>query len=94
MPPGSYRVLSKEELQHRFAKVYNITVPLIETRIFLPWLQNQLQEAGVDFRQMEIINFDELKLKYDLLVNCTALGARKLCNDESVIPVRGGRWPC
>lgn len=89
MPAGTYRILPGEELPQGFAKAYEVTVPLIETQIFLPWLQNQLLEAGVTFIQKEITDIKLLSDKHDMVVNCTALGAKKLCNDESVIPVRG-----
>lgn len=33
-------------------------------------------------------SFNEL-IGYDLIINCTGLGARDLANDEHVVPVRG-----
>ena len=27
--------------------------------------------------------------KFDVVVNCTGLGARELCNDDKIAPVRG-----
>jgi D-amino-acid oxidase len=89
MPKGSYRVMQSSELMQGIAKGYDIIVPLIETQIFLPYLQNQLQQNGVKFIKKEIGNFDELSNDYDLIINCSALGARKLCNDDKVIPIRG-----
>ncbi len=89
MPTGSYSTLPDDELKEGFSKVYNINVPLIETQIFLPWLQSHLEQNGVNFIQKEISSFDEIKEIHELVINCTALGARKLCNDLSVIPVRG-----
>jgi D-amino-acid oxidase len=89
MPQGSYRIMDKNELKPGIAKGYDIIVPLIETQIFLPYLQQQLQKNGVVFIEKEIVNFKELVNDYDIVINCSALGARKLCNDNSVIPVRG-----
>lgn len=31
----------------------------------------------------------DLKSQYDIIVNCTGFGARKLCNDLKIIPIRG-----
>jgi glycine/D-amino acid oxidase-like deaminating enzyme len=61
----------------------------METQIFLPYLQKQLSEKGVKFIEREIKSFDELTNDHDIVINCSALGSRKLCNDESIIPVRG-----
>lgn len=27
--------------------------------------------------------------KYDLLINCSGLGSRQLCNDNKIVPIRG-----
>ncbi|MEP7142087.1 MAG: FAD-dependent oxidoreductase [Ferruginibacter sp.] len=89
MPEGSFRVVSDEELEPGISQAFDITVPLIETQIFLPWLQQQLLKKGVVFIRKEIHDLDELSAQYDVVINCSALGSRKLCNDESLIPVRG-----
>lgn len=38
-------------------------------------------------------NVDNLKefsgKKYDIVFNCTGLGAQKLCNDKKIVPIRG-----
>ena len=89
MPQGTCRILAEAELENGFSKIYEATVPLIETQIFLPWLQAQLEVKGVLFIHEEISDLDQLTTRFDAVVNCTALGARDLCNDEQVIPVRG-----
>ena len=89
MPSGSYRIMDSNELQAGILKGYDIIVPLIETQIFLPWLQKQLQQSGVELIEKEINDLSELTRSYDLVINCSALGAGKLCNDDNVIPVRG-----
>ncbi|MEO6232959.1 MAG: FAD-dependent oxidoreductase [Ferruginibacter sp.] len=89
MPADSVRMMDSDELQPGVAKGYDITVPLIETQLFLPWLMQQLQQKGVAFILKKIADFDELSSSYDIIINCSALGARELCKDDQVIPVRG-----
>ena len=89
MPVDSYRIMHSNELPSNIAKGYEVQVPLIETQIFLPYLQLRLQENGVQFIKKEIKHFNELTSDYDIVINCSALGSAKLCNDESVIPVKG-----
>lgn len=89
MPNGSYKTLPKSELPEGVSKIYEVVVPLIETQSFLPWLQQQLQQHKVKFIHQEITNLEVLADKYDILINCSGLGARQLCNDNKVIPVRG-----
>lgn len=89
MPEGACRIMDKAELPENIARGYKVKVPLMETQIFLPYLQQQLSDKGVKFIEKEIKDFSELTNDYDNVINCSALGSRKLCNDESVIPVRG-----
>ncbi|CAN5644924.1 FAD-dependent oxidoreductase [soil metagenome] len=89
MPNGCVRMMEPGELQPGVAKGYDIRVPLIETQLFLPWLMQQLKQAGVAFIAKKIEALDELSSRYDVIVNCSALGARELCKDDQVIPVRG-----
>lgn len=88
MPEGSYTPLPKERLFAGYIEGDEAEVPLIETQIFLPWLQEQLRSKGVKFHQKEVKGFFELT-GYDLLINCSGLGARTLCSDEQLIPYRG-----
>jgi D-amino-acid oxidase len=88
MPPGSYQPIPKENLLPGYVEGDEAVVPLIETQTFLPWLQEQLEMKGVTFQQRMIERFNELK-GFDLVVNCSGLGARALCNDEKLIPYRG-----
>ena len=88
MPEGSYRILGVHETPEGYAKGYDVLVPLIETQIFLPWLMNELEQMHARIVQREIQSFDEIT-DTDVIVNCSALGARELCNDEELIPVRG-----
>lgn len=61
-------------------------VPLIETPVYLPWLREQLQGR---IHPRTIADLTELEREFDLVVNCTGLGARELCGDRSVHAGRG-----
>ncbi len=89
MPKGSCNIIPKKDLQKGIAKAYNVTVPLIETQIFLPYLKEYMIQRNVQFIQKEVNDLNDLQNEYDFIINCTALGARKLCNDKTIIPVRG-----
>jgi len=89
MPPGHLNVLVNGDAPKGYDKAYEAYVPLVETQIFLPWLYKQLEAKGAVFTQQEVTNLYVVGDQYDVVVNCSALGARTLCNDTSVIPVRG-----
>lgn len=89
MPAGSFRLMEKDELHVAFRLGYEVKVPLIESHLFLPWLMDYLKSRGVDFVEQEVSDFSELSDQYHMLINCAGLGARELCGDESIYPVRG-----
>ncbi|XP_073968879.1 D-aspartate oxidase-like isoform X1 [Rhodnius prolixus] len=64
---------------------------LIECRNYLPWAISQFKENGGKILKMKVDSLSDLRKigKFDLLMNCSGLGAKKLFNDGKVIPIRG-----
>ena len=89
MPEGAMRLLQPGKLPQGVAKAYEVNVPLIETQLFLPYLREELEKKGVAFIEKKIDDFKDLMQNFDCIINCAGLGARKLCNDNLLIPVRG-----
>ncbi len=89
MPDKSYSIVEEKNLPNGYAKAYLAKVPLIETQIFLPWLMQALQLLQTNFIQHNIEDVQVLATQFDAIINCTALGAKQLCNDATLIPVRG-----
>src|SRR5690242_1953656 len=89
IPKGALKKVPEKDLAADIAVAYDVTVPLIETQIFLPYLKNYVSARNVKFVEREINSFDEVKNDFDFVINCTALGSQQLCNDKSIIPVRG-----
>lgn len=89
LPEGICRILTGVEISPQYETVYEVTVPLIETQIFLPWLMEKLKEDGVQFKQEKITSLLTISRLYDFVFNCSALGSRLLCDDKTIIPVRG-----
>jgi D-amino-acid oxidase len=88
VPEGACKIIPKNNLQPGIEKAYDVSVPLIETQIFLPYLQQLLTNKNVAFKEQFINDLNEL-YSFDIIINCSALGARELCNDKTIIPVRG-----
>jgi D-amino-acid oxidase len=66
---------------------------LVEPPIFLPKLISDLDQHKVPrrckiFASMNDILSDPL-ISQKIIVNCTGLGAREICNDQNVLPVKG-----
>lgn len=89
LPDGICNISKGNDTDQQYDIVYEVTVPLIETQIFLPWLMEKLKLDGVTFIQEKIKSLHAINHLYDFVFNCTALGSRLLCDDETIIPVRG-----
>ena len=61
----------------------------VNCSLYLPWLLKRFKGLGGATQERKITNLSELAGSYDIVINCTGLGARELANDEQVYPVRG-----
>lgn len=61
-----------------------------EGRLYSRWLTRQLQAAGAHFVQRKLTSLAELAGEgWDVVVNCSGLGARQLLPDRNSYPIRG-----
>lgn len=89
IPAGTCSALDASEFPEEFQEGYALQVPLIETQIFLPWLLDFLGDKGVKLIRREVKELSELTTEHDWVINCTGLGSRELCHDQSIYPIRG-----
>jgi D-amino-acid oxidase len=80
--PGWALFVPHRQLPAGFA----VEVPLIETPAYLPWLRDRLRGR---MHARTIADLAELEREFDVVVNCSGLGARELCRDPLVQPGRG-----
>ncbi|CAL1675040.1 unnamed protein product [Lasius platythorax] len=62
---------------------------LTQSNLYLPWIKQKLLIDGVTFKQRKLNSLEELTDEFDIVINCTGLGARKLCNDRRLVSIRG-----
>lgn len=67
---------------------YCVPVPRIDVPVYMPWLVKQVEEKGGVIKQQIVQRLDEISNAYELIINCSGLGARLLTGDE-LYPVRG-----
>lgn len=56
---------------------------------YLPWIGGIFKFRGGKLVQRKIDTFSSLSQEYDLVFNCTGLGAKYLCDDHDLVPIRG-----
>ncbi|XP_029451128.1 D-aspartate oxidase [Rhinatrema bivittatum] len=86
-----FRVMSEAELRrfpdYRFGQAF--TTLKCDSRRYLRWLESRLKRDGGQLQARKIEDLWELCGQYDVIVNCSGLGARVLVGDLKLYPVRG-----
>ncbi|GBP93849.1 D-aspartate oxidase [Eumeta japonica] len=87
-----YRPVTGEELKicggdWKYGAYYSTV--LIECKRHLPWLEAIITSNGGKMVNKRIDSLSSLRGKYDLVFNCSGMGAEKLCGDLDLVPIRG-----
>ncbi|XP_064625560.1 D-aspartate oxidase-like [Lineus longissimus] len=87
----NFRKMGNSELEMfpPFRHGYSYITLLSDSVRYVPWLMNKLKEKNVRFITRKINSLVELAKDYDVIVNCTGLGAAQLVGDSRVQPGRG-----
>lgn len=94
LPEGTVREATKEELPFGMETGHLACVPLAEPHLYLPHLFQRFLEHGGLFKQQTITSTEELSALDNWVINCTGLGAKVLCEDEALYPIRGQILRC
>ncbi|KAJ8717386.1 hypothetical protein PYW08_005785 [Mythimna loreyi] len=86
-----YRPVTDEELKlapvgTKFGS-YFLTLKA-ECGRYLPWMEKIIVQRGGELVKRKVENFASLS-NYDLVFNCAGLGAKYLCDDHDLVPIRG-----
>jgi len=94
MPKGTTRKASNSELPKGIQHAFISTVPLAEPYLYLPYLFQKFIDNNGVFIQQEIFSLKEASNLDKWVINCTGLGAKQLCNDNDLQPMRGQILRC
>src|SRR5260370_42276687 len=73
-----------------FSSGFSITVPLMDTTIYLDYLANRFQKAGGSINQsVRFEKLEDIDPKFDLVINCAGIGACEPVHDLDLEPHRG-----
>ena len=77
-------------LPSRFKYGFRYTTIIIDPYHYLKWLLAQaLSHCDLVIAKIASLEHDERLSVYDVIVNCTGLGARVIADDDSLIAIRG-----
>jgi D-amino-acid oxidase len=73
-----------------FKSGFSLTVPLMDTTIYLDYLAARFRKAGGEIHaNVRFEKLEEVDTKFDLVINCAGIGARELVQDADLEPHRG-----
>lgn len=73
-----------------FTSGFGLTVPLIDTSVYLEYLAQRFASAGgTVMRDTHLMALSDVTRDSELVVNCSGVGARTLAHDSAVEPHRG-----
>ena len=84
---ASFRVLEDVEIPEGYVFGWEFRAPVIEMPLYMPWLKKGVLALSGEFRKELVSDLSDIDC--DVVVNCVGLGARELCEDQEVRPVRG-----
>lgn len=68
---------------------WTIKAPVVDMHRYLPWLEGKVGALGGRIVDRHVASLGEALGQAELVVNCAGLGARELCDDRELYPVRG-----
>jgi D-amino-acid oxidase len=77
------------ELPPGFVDGHVFVAPVIDMRVYLPWLLDRVVAAGGRVVTRRLGALAEATASHDRVVCCTGLGARELVGDPTLFPIRG-----
>jgi D-amino-acid oxidase len=88
LPLGAVRLQS--DIPSAFTSGFALNVPLMDTTIYLNYLEHRLRNAGGEIHlNRSIQKLEEIDPQFEFIVNCTGIGARTLVGDRDLEPHRG-----
>ena len=88
LPLGARRLRS--EIPAAFVSGFALNVPLMDTTIYLDYLARRFGKAGGEIHpNRHLGKLEDVDPAFDLVINCTGIGARTLVQDSDLEPHRG-----
>lgn len=86
--PG-FRHAEPGEIASEYADAHVLPkAPIIDPTVYLPWLRAKVVAAGAHFKKCEVTDLNAVPAGFDVVINCSGLGSRKLAGDETVFAER------
>jgi len=89
LPQGIKKDAEPELIPEDYHTAYYLRVPFSDSSMYMPYLMDRFRKNGGQMIQREVSDLLAEANNYDWIINCTGLGAKALCNDDELYPIRG-----
>ena len=72
----------------KYRSVHLMTTWSCKCMFYLPWLTQKIKDLGGKVIKEHIKSFSDLP-DFDIIINCTGLGAQSLASDDQIYPIKG-----
>jgi D-amino-acid oxidase len=80
----------RSEIPPAFVSGFALNVPLMDTTLYLDYLAQRFRKAGGEIQPgRRLAKLEDVDQAFDLVINCTGIGARTLVHDSALEPHRG-----
>ena len=80
----------RSEIPPAFVSGFALNVPLMDTALYLDYLAQRFREAGGEIHSgRRFAKLEDVDQAFELIINCTGIGARTLVQDADLEPHRG-----
>lgn len=86
---AGFRVATQAEVPEGYGSAYLYQAPVVDTGRYLDFLVDALRRRGIEIETRTLESWDAAFDAAPVVINCVGLGARELCNDPAVHPLRG-----
>lgn len=91
--PSNFTMLTIDDIRKlnipdRYVAGYSYLTVVADQSYYLPYLRSQLDNLDIKFEE-RIVSSLEDESGYDVLINCTGMGASTLLGDNEMHPIRG-----
>jgi D-amino-acid oxidase len=81
--------ISADVPQKYQAYSHTVKIPVIDTKKYMPYLHGLFLSRGGKINIATIARIEDLLEEFNIVINCSGIGAKALANDNSVYPIRG-----
>lgn len=89
-PLGGHQLETRSEILEPFTSGFALRVPLMDTTRYLQYLEERFMRAGGSITEDRCFSeLEEVSREYDLVINCSGIGAKTLVPDADLESHRG-----